>query len=1493
MLAKQLMKTLIQWTATALLGFGFSITGHAAITGQWGFADGDLFLSPIIGLPMDFLDSDTSFDTEFGTTGMGNFADVPDINDEEAKPLKYPATSVTGGYVVPHGAEPNGGGSSINQYTIIMDVLFPAASSGRRRALIQTDGGGNAEFFIDANNRLGTDGGAFHGDVTPDTWHRIAIAVDLAAAPPVISKFIDGVKVGEENPAGGIDSRLAMVIFYLFNDDDGETAVTYLNSLQFRDEKLPDGLITALGGPTAAGILTGPPPSPYVTFVAPSPESARIPQRSDVSPQPLIQAIIVDGTNAVNESMITLLLDEVPVPATISRLGETTTVTYLPSALLPAESLHTVRVNYPGQDGTDYSRQWQFFVAPYIGLEANAAAPLGSAQNPGFLVRTVQAPLDTGILNPNTLTRAIKQLNGTLTDTGGVLVANVATPGPNPDGTHNIDLINFHLDGSAYAVFPDDTLFPGIPGLDGGPNNFSTEVLAFLELPAGVHRLGVAVNTDRTDTETDDGYTLFIGQDARDFLAPVVGSFFRGSVPGFSSAFTTNEFTVVAPVEGIYSVRLVFYQTRNDAALEFYTVDSATGEKILVNTGDPRAIKAYRTSTAPFSNKPYLAEISPAPGVAGVSPLLPIEILLLDGQTQVDTGSIQLSFDGMPVVPTVNKDGRRTTIFYQPNATRSEATNNLRLVYQDTSSPTPFSFTNEWSFTSIPGEGPSAEVTGQWDFEFCDLSATIGRPLQYFDGPTGVTATQTRFGTCTELGVSLISGEEARIMEVPAGTGPGSRNLGYIMEHLIPPNGGGTRVNQYTLIMDVMVDDMGPGAAALLQISSPDNTDDGDLFWQGNQFGQGDQGYNGTGAFTPLVWHRVIAAYDEAANPPVVTKYVDGIKQDDWTANQGLDNPRRALLPTAILFADGDQDERRRMWVNSIQIRAGKLSDAEMAALGAPAAGGIPEIIPPTSVTGQWDFDQGNLNATVGKALQYFDGPEGQTASGTQFGTCSSLGVPLINGVDALIMRVPGETGPGSRNLGYIMEHLIPPNGGGTRVNQYTLIMDVMVSEAGAGAAALLQISSPDNTDDGDLFWQGNQFGQGAEGYNGTGAFTPTNWHRVIAAYDEAANPPVVTKYVDGIKQDDWTANQGLDNPRRALLPTAILFADGDQDERRVMWVNSIQIRAGKLSDAEMAALGGPSGNGIPVATPESSVTGQWDFDQGTLAATVGRALQYFDGPTGLTAGGTQFGTCSSLGVALIDGEDAQIMRVPGDLNRNIGYIMEHLIAPNGGGTRVNQYTLLMDVMVDNAGAGAAALLQISSPDNTDDGDLFWQGDQFGQGAGGYNGTGAFTPLVWHRVIAAYDEAANPPVVTKYVDGIFQDDWTMNQGLDDPRRALLPTAILFADGDQDERRVLWVNSIQIRSGVLSKAEMAALGGPSVRGLPLVVAVPAPPPTASLTIRRTGNTVSILWPVNVTGYTLESTPSLMNPTWTPVSGVSGNCATVAISEGAQFFRLINP
>ena len=158
------------------------------------------------------------------------------------------------------------------------------------------------------------------------------------------------------------------------------------------------------------------------------------------------------------------------------------------------------------------------------------------------------------------------------------------------------------------------------------------------------------------------------------------------------------------------------------------------------------------------------------------------------------------------------------------------------------------------------------------------------------------------------------------------------------LRHGIAPNGGGSKVNQYTLIYDVWIDTTGDGAASMIQIDSQNNTNDGDYFWQGNNFGQGGGGYNGLGTFTAGAWHRVSLAVDLAASPPVVTKYVDGIKQDDWV-QQSLDQDRRALKDFAILFGDNG-DEHRKGYVSSIQVRDGKLSDAEKSAMRASFGGG-------------------------------------------------------------------------------------------------------------------------------------------------------------------------------------------------------------------------------------------------------------------------------------------------------------------------------------------------------------------------------------------------------------------------------------------------------------------------------------------------------------------------------------------------------------------------
>jgi hypothetical protein len=618
-----------------------------------------------------------------------------------------------------------------------------------------------------------------------------------------------------------------------------------------------------------------------------------------------------------------------------------------------------------------------------INLPASAALPLGTSTTRGFTVRVVQGP-NTPPLANNAL-RAVSQVNGTLKDATGVLIPNEAVLGPEAGGAYLADTINYELNGAEISVV--DSLnqpvaffftspFPGIPGQNGHTLNFTVEAVGYLELPAGSTTFGVSVTAERTDSNDDDGYTLSLGANPRDSFNLKLAEYDRTAPAGFNTFRIENQVEVNAPSAGIYPVRLLFWQTGANANLQFYTIITDTGDRVLVNdtANDARAIKSYIDTSVATSKGPYLAEYGPTAGSAGTSPSEAIRGLIIDGASSVATTDVKLFLNNVAVAPqTLSKADGKITFSYSPNATRTTVQNNVRLEYADS---TGAKYTNSWTFDITPAGGATTQVAGQWDFDGGTLAATVGNPLAYFDptfddgpGAVGSAADQTQFGTTTSFGIADINGQPAKVVRVP---GLLDRRVGYVMTHGIAPNGGGTRVNQYTLILDIYVDTAGPGAASLWQTSSAANSDDGDLFWQGNNFGQGGSGYNGRGTFTAGAWHRVIAAYDEAATPPVVTKYVDGIKQDDWTANQGLDNTRRSLAPTAILFGDGDQDERRVMYVNSVQIRSGKISDAEAMALAGPAARGIPPKIPTINATCQWVIDFGDLRPSIGNTLDYF-----------------------------------------------------------------------------------------------------------------------------------------------------------------------------------------------------------------------------------------------------------------------------------------------------------------------------------------------------------------------------------------------------------------------------------------------------------------------------------------------------------------------------------------
>ena len=315
-------KTLGLCAATLFAAAG----AQAALVGQWDFDKGDL--SATVGQDLTYVDwgGDTAGQTEFGTTT--DFG-LPLIDGQEAKVMKFPACLEGMGYAMPTPLDPNGGGMMVNEWTLIMDILYPPESDGLWRALIDIDEGlfaADAEFFINPSGGLGV-AGQYDGSIPPNTWHRIAIVVDLANNLQ-IRKYIDGVEVGAQM-ADELDGRWALEPGYqavLFTDNDGDTAVGYVNSIQLHDTALSKEQIALLGGPTAEGL-------PTVLPAVPAAIQEWTPARDYALADTDIGAVVALHDATVNDASVQLKLDGAPVEgAVITRDAEAGTLTVMKAA---------------------------------------------------------------------------------------------------------------------------------------------------------------------------------------------------------------------------------------------------------------------------------------------------------------------------------------------------------------------------------------------------------------------------------------------------------------------------------------------------------------------------------------------------------------------------------------------------------------------------------------------------------------------------------------------------------------------------------------------------------------------------------------------------------------------------------------------------------------------------------------------------------------------------------------------------------------------------------------------------------------------------------------------------------------------------------------------------------------------------------------------------------------------------------------------------------
>ncbi len=887
-------------------------------------------------------------------------------------------------------------------------------------------------------------------------------------------------------------------------------------------------------------------------------------------------AAVVIGIADLGGGATTLQFDGSTVSASSSTAGNLTTLTYQPPALLTPGSTHTVNLTYGSK-----TFAYAFTVVNATIIPATAAALTGSVNtnNSGFRVRTHQTHETQSTASAQ---RAEQQL-------AGLLGANIADlSGTNSDGTFDAELINFEQNGNFAGDITGDASFPGIPGTEGGYDNFAVEAVGYLRLQPGVYVIGGV---------SDDSMRLSVGSDPRDIVTSVrLADTLLGRV----------QTTIIVTNAGIYPLRVLYSETIAAANLEVWNVDT-NGNKILLNDrGTPGSISAYPTRTNNFSTTPFVSYANPEPGQSNVSPATKIELRITDDGTTVDTATLKLTLNGSLVTlpgGAVSKVGKITSVTYQPSFQLSaNSPQTIKLEFNDSGSN---AIVRQYAFTTGKATaqgGVLNTVKGYWKFDKGNLKASIGRDLKYLDNSV---SNLYEFGTTSQGNFSAIpniNGKPTKAIHIPFTGGtdaqdPTAKLLGLKMFHGIPPNGGGSKVNQWTMILDLYWGDQARiGFGAVFRTTNLGAPGDADMFWRASSFSYGKSCCSAYAGIDPAhthlrdQWARVVFSVDLAASPRVVGKYINGFKHTTTVAGDGdaLDS-RFSLPPEFELFSDED-NERTECWVSAIQIREGRMSDEEILALGGPDANGIPLAY------SQWEFDDpaAPLAAKVGNDLHYINDTVSNLYELGSTGQGNFTNVPNINGTSVRALHIPFTGGadaqdPTAKLLGLKMLHGILPNGGGTKVNQWTMVMDLCWGDqARIGFGAVFRTTNLGAPGDADMFWRASSFSYGKSCCSPYAGIDPAHthlrneWARVVFAVDLAASPRVVGKYINGFKHTTTVSGDGdaLDS-RFSLPPEFELFSDED-NERTECWISSLQIRQGRMSDDDIAALGGPTPQGIP-----------------------------------------------------------------------------------------------------------------------------------------------------------------------------------------------------------------------------------------------------------------------------------------------------------------------
>ncbi|WP_159435086.1 cadherin domain-containing protein [Rubritalea squalenifaciens] len=655
---------------------------------------------------------------------------------------------------------------------------------------------------------------------------------------------------------------------------------------------------------------------------------------------------------------------------------------------------------------------------------------------------------------------------------------------------------------------------------------------------------------------------------------------------------------------------------------------------------------------------------------------------------------------------------------------------------------------------------------------------------------------------------SAVSGKGSA--DVAARIGAGSN---YRVNHGIDANGGGTQVNEYTLLLDVSYPSSSAGTWISLFQTNSGNGDDGDCFVRNSN---GTIGVSATGysayALSANSWARLVVTVD---NGSFYRIYADGQQILNGSV-QAVDG-RFSFGDALLLFADNNGED------NTIDVTSARLYDRALTAAEVSALGGVP-LYKSAPVASDETFAVSE-NASAGSAVGSVtatDADQGDTLvysitagnGGGEFAIDSATGeITTTTVLDyestvQYVLTVEVSDGALSDSATITVDV--------TNVNEAPVASgaSVSISEDAVIGTAVATVASTD-PDSGDTaiyaITVGNDGGftiNGATGVISLAAMvdyeTTTSYTLTVTVTDgsgltdtAAVNVAVLDVAFEDYDSDGLEDNWEIANFGNTSSADGTGDADGDGLTDAVEYAagtdpNSSDSDSDGIVDAMEIAFGtDPTDNQSSPGAYNADLVGWWKFDDvlDLTKATWGADLVL---------------TGSDQAVYGYDGASGS----DGASRIGIGsyYAMSHGIAANGGGSKVNEYTLVMDISYPASSANKWISLFQTDTTNASDGDCFIRNSNgtIGLSATKYSAWSLASDS-WVRIAVSVD---NGSFYRIYADG--QQILSGNTQSVDGRFSLESVLLLFADNNSEDNP-LDVSSVRIYSRALTGSEVLSLG----------------------------------------------------------------------------------